>query len=274
MNAHVPVSSMLCMGFCLLFAFALPIGLCVFLRRRKGADLPPFFVGAGVMLLFAFVLESAVNSAIFASPLGAVIRERNWLYALFGGLMAGLFEETGRFLACKTALKTFRVKDENALMYGAGHGGLEAIVLLGITSINNLTYSVLINAGRIDTLTQGLPAEALGQLETVIEQLSTASPALFLLGAAERLFALALQLALSVLVWFAAKKPGRVWLFPLAILLHLIVDAVSGALSLGGVSVYLIEIIIGVMAVLACLLAWHVWRKNASPAETQQEDLP
>ena len=54
--------------------------------------------------------------------------------------MAGIFEETGRFLAFKTVLRKKQGKDINALMYGAGHGGFEAAALLGITMINNIIY--------------------------------------------------------------------------------------------------------------------------------------
>ena len=32
-------------------------------------------------------------------------------------------------------------------MYGAGHGGVEAMLLLGLTSINNIANSTLINSG-------------------------------------------------------------------------------------------------------------------------------
>jgi uncharacterized membrane protein YhfC len=91
------------------------------------------------MLLFAFVLEQIVHSIVLTSPAGTKIQGSIWLMALYGGLMAGLFEETGRFLAFKTILRSKRNNDANALMYGAGHGGFEAMMILGITMISNLT---------------------------------------------------------------------------------------------------------------------------------------
>lgn len=57
------------------------------------------------MLLFAMVLEQIVHSIVLGSPAGIVIRNHLWLYALYGSLMAGLFEETGRFLAMRYVLK-------------------------------------------------------------------------------------------------------------------------------------------------------------------------
>ena len=88
------------------------------------------------MLLFAFILESGAHRIVLSLPAGSVIKGSIWLYALYGGFMAGLFEETGRYLAFSFALKKYRAKNVNALMYGAGHGGFEAVVVVGLTMIN------------------------------------------------------------------------------------------------------------------------------------------
>lgn len=46
----------------------------------------------------------------------------------------------------------------NAFMYGAGHGGVEAMLLCGVASINNIASAVMINSGtmsaQLATLTQ------------------------------------------------------------------------------------------------------------------------
>ena len=143
MNGTVPVLSIVCMAVSLVIAFGVPIALFIYFRKKKGADILPFFIGCAVMFVFAFVLEAYAHQAVFASEIGKKIQNNVFAYALYGGFMAGLFEETGRFLAFKTVLKKKLGNDANALMYGAGHGGFEAIYLLGITSINNIIYSVL-----------------------------------------------------------------------------------------------------------------------------------
>ena len=117
------------------------------------------------MLLFAFILESGLHNLVFSSPAGPAIRNNIWLYALDGGFMAGLFEETGRYLAFAFALKKYRAKNVNALMYGAGHGGFEAIVITGFTMINNITWSLMINNGSISTLLGSLSGDQLAQAQ-------------------------------------------------------------------------------------------------------------
>lgn len=81
-------------------------------------------------------------------PVSKALSENLWLYALYGGLAAGLFEETGRYLTMRFLMKGKWTR-ENALMYGAGHGGLEAVLILGMASVNNLIYSVMINTGSL-----------------------------------------------------------------------------------------------------------------------------
>ncbi|RVU98491.1 YhfC family intramembrane metalloprotease [Coriobacteriales bacterium OH1046] len=266
MTGTVPTSSIVSMAVSCLIGFAIPAVLFVYFRRKKGADIFPFFIGCAVMLVFALILESAVHRVVLSSALGAAIRGNIWLYALYGGVMAGLFEETGRFIAFKTVLRNRQAKDANALMYGAGHGGFEAAALLGISMINNLAYSFMINSGNAAALTGSLPAGQLAQVEAAIQGLITAPSYQFLLGGVERIFAVMLQLSLSVLVWFAAKHRGRRHLYPLAILIHLAVDAVAVVLSGSGMPAILVEAVVGVMAILVAVYARRVWSVDADPA--------
>lgn len=266
MTGSVPISTIISMAISCLIGFAIPVVLFVYFRRKKGADILPFFIGCAVMLVFALLLESAVHRAVLPSAPGAAIQSNIWLYALYGGAMAGLFEETGRFLAFKTVLRRRQGKDANALMYGAGHGGFEAAALLGVSMINNLAYSFMINSGNAAALTGSLPADQLTQAEAAIQGLITVPSYQFLLGGVERIFAVALQISLSVLVWFAAKEQGRWHLYPLAILIHLVVDAVAVVLSGSGMPAILVEAAVGVMAVLAAVYAGRVWSADADPA--------
>ena len=262
----VSVLSMACMVICGLGSILIPVGL-LFWFRKKGAELLPFFIGCVVMILFAFMLEQAAHAFILGSPAGAVIQSNIKLYALYGGLMAGLFEETGRFAAFSTVLKNSRDQDMNALMYGAGHGGIEAVVVLGLTSVNNLIWSSLINSGNTAQLTASLTGEALTQAEAAIQGLIATPFWMFLIGLLERIFAIALHLALSVLVWFGVKKKEARILFPGAILVHMVVDASAVLFSGMGIGPVAIEMIVGVMTALAVIGAVYTWRRFTETTE-------
>ena len=262
MTGTVPAASILCMAISGVIGFAIPVVLFFYVRIKKKADILPFFVGCAVMLVFALVLEAAVHRAVFSSPAGETIQNTTWLYALYGGVMAGLFEETGRFVAFKTVLKKKQGKDSNALMYGAGHGGFEAAVLLGITMINNIIWSVLINSGSAAMLTGSVPESLKGQVEETMQQLVSTSAGTYLLGGIERIFAVTLQIALSVLVWFAAKNKKRLYLYPAAILIHFGMDA--GVVLLRGAEVPAIALegIVGAVSVATAFAARAVWKKE------------
>ena len=260
MTGTVPVLSIIFMIITCMISFGVPIALFLYLRLVKKADIYPYFAGCTVMLLFAFILESGAHNIILSSPAGSAIRGNIWLYALYGGLMAGLFEETGRYLAFSFALKKYRAKNVNALMYGAGHGGFEAIVIAGLTMINNIVWSFMINNGRIAELTGSLSGDQLAQ-QAIGLLISTPSYQ-FLLGGAERLFAILLHISLSVLVWFAVKWEGKLYLYPAAILIHFAVDAAAALLSGLGVNVVIIEAVVAILTTAAALFARRLWRET------------
>ena len=247
-------------------SFVLPIGLYAFYRMKMKANVMPFFVGCGVMLLFALVLESLVHRIVLFSSVGKTIQNNVYLYALYGGAMAALFEETGRLIAFKTVLKKVQHRDANALMYGAGHGGFEAAMLMGASMISNIMFSEIINSGNTASITADLSGEALTEMEGLFRTLTETPANQFYLAGVERVFAIALQISFSVLVWFAAKYPEAKKLYLLALLLHFGVDAVTVILSGNGVSPYLLEVIVGAMAVGAVVLAKRIWGRYAKPA--------
>ena len=270
MTAQVPVLTIVFCALSCLAAFGIPIALLLYFRIRKHADILPFFIGCAVMLVFALILESIVHNIVLNSVPGQKIRENIWLYALYGGMMAGIFEESGRFIAFKTVLRKNNGKDANALMYGAGHGGFEAIVLLGLSMISNIAMAAMINSGSIGAVAGALPDDARAQLQPLIDQLVSSSPYLYLAGIVERIFAIALHIALSVLVWFAAKNRKKIWLWPAAILLHAAVDGITVIVMQFTSSTAVTEAAIGLMTVITVLIAVKVWRSGAVPCVPEE----
>ena len=228
----VSVSSIITMAVCALLGIAVPIALAWWLVKRHGARLSTIFIGAGVFIVFALVLESLVHQLILKGPHGPAILGNIWYYALYGGLAAGIFEETGRFLAMKYLMKNEPARALPGVAYGIGHGGAEMLLIFGVTMISNIVLSVMINTGSADTLIATTPAEAQEQVQAQFAQLQTASAGTFLFGIWERVSALILQISLSILVWTAVRKGGKwLWLFPAAILLHFLVDACAVVLA-------------------------------------------
>ena len=93
-------ASMVGMVISLLLSVGLPIFLCIFIYKKTKAWVPAFFIGCGIFVGFAMILEQICH-AIVLTVTGSVIRDNIWLYAIYGGLAAALFEECGRWIAMK-----------------------------------------------------------------------------------------------------------------------------------------------------------------------------
>ena len=241
------ISSILPILFTLIFSFALPLGLVLYFRRR-GGKWTAFLVGAATFVLFALILESILHNLLSLTPLWAVLRGNVWLYGLYGSLAAGIFEETGRLLAFRLALKNER-EPITALSCGVGHGGAEAILLVGLTMVNNLILAVTVSAGGTD---DPVMLEMAAQL--------AATPAgMFLWAAFERVGAVILHMALSVLVFAAVRRPGKMRLFPAAILIHAAADFIV-VVANAYLPVAVTELMNLAAAALVALLARRVYR--------------
>lgn len=240
-----------------LLGLALPLGLLFYLRKKLPSPVMPFFAGCLTFFLAVMVVESMFHSLVLTGPFGQKIWETPWLYALYGGLAAGIFEETGRLLAMKLLKKKYP-QPQTALMYGAGHGGIEVLLVMGVTMAQNLVYALMVNAGQTQAILAPLPQAQAEVLAQGLESLATTPAAMFLLSPVERLIALVLHMSLSVLVWRAVT--GKFYLYFAAIGVHALVDAAAVLLQQYGINVLLIELCLVVIDAAVVLLARRVYR--------------
>lgn len=146
-------------------------------------------------------------------------------YVLLMASTAALFETAGR---CGIALILSRrgLSASRGMAAGLGHGGIESILLIGITYINNLILAGQINSGAFeDTIRQ---AAALGvqpeAFESIRRALVETPPAIFALAGLERVLTMVFHVAMSCLVVYGIqhRKPLKGIVF--CILLHTAAD--------------------------------------------------
>lgn len=255
----VSTASIITMAFCLLAGIGLPTAFILVILKIFKLRLRPFWIGCAVWVIFAIVLEQIFHKLVLGTPTGSSIKANVLWMALYGGLAAGIFEETGRFLAIRHTLKKEQANDMNALSYGMGHGGCEAAFILIFGMINNILCAILINTGTTGLITASLNAEQTAAAQKAFETLINTPPASFLASPAERITAILLHISLSVIVWFAVTR-RKIYLYPIAILLHASVDSISMILTHKGLSIWLIESIILVMTVAVAAAAFLLWK--------------
>ena len=185
--------------------------------------------------------------------------------AMILGLLAGIFEETARYILYKFILKNSRTWKEGVLV-GLGHGGTEALIIGVLAAV---AFATMVGYRFVDMSTvPGIPAD---QVELAKQQVATywSTPAyMAALGFIERIFAMCLHVSLSVMVLYALANKKHVW-FWLAILWHALVDAVA-VYAVQKVGVLAVE---GIVAVFALFSLWIVFMLRSKFAQ-ETIDLP
>lgn len=245
----------------------LPLLIANAIHRRYRPSWGLFGIGA-VTFIASQVLHIPFNAAVERSgvlpdPMAGTVSLL--LVALFYGLSAGVFEEVARYLTMRFWAKDAR-SPRHALMLGAGHGGIEAI-LLGLITLVNMSVLFGINLGYFTSL---IPPEALTEVQEQASILLSAPLWTTLLGALERLFAITAHIVMSLMVLKAVR--GRVYWLGIAILWHTLLNAsaVFVQVRFGGVSA---EIPIAIMAVLSALLIWRWVQEEEAPADEAPEPI-
>lgn len=228
--------------FTVLVSIALPVAALAVLKRKTGRGLLAALVGAGCFIGYALVLEQLLHAAVFS--LFPAITLYPAAYTAYGCLAAGLFEETGRLMGLSLLCK----KDRDLALgvgYGIGHGGVEAALLAGVNAAVNA--AVMLGAPAAPQVTDALGAAGAGA---------------FWAAGVERIAAMALHMALSILVWMAVTRRVPIWYYFAAVLLHAAANIPAALSQLGLLrSMWCIEGIILAVNAAVCLFVWSVYRK-------------
>ncbi|MDX1688709.1 MAG: YhfC family glutamic-type intramembrane protease [Candidatus Promineifilaceae bacterium] len=237
-----------------LLMLALPLALGTVIARRRSARWALFAIGAATFVgsqLFHLPFNWLVDSAgVLPDPEAS--RRNLLVVALFAGLSAGFFEEVARYLAYR-----FWARDARSwgagLMLGAGHGGVEAL-LLGLVAAINVAFVFGFRHGYFTGI---IPQEAVPLVQEQVTAFFSAPYYQTVLGAAERLFALWVHLSLSLLVMQVFARGRFFWLL-LAIGWHALLDAVAvyGSVSWG---IEVTEALVGLVALLSLGIIWRLY---------------
>lgn len=208
-----------CLIIDILICFGIPIGYLIYIIIKKRESIRFYFVGVAAFVISQELLRLPILSKVLPNMTWFIYIENfePIIYCIFLGITAGLFEEIARFIGFKVILKNkSKVKFENGIAFGMGHGGIEAILIGGFASINGLLQvinsNMLLNISLINVLMTGI----------------------------ERVFAITIHVGLSLLVLYGIRLKKIRYLF-LAILVHGIVDSFGGIITVLGFNIYLAE---------------------------------
>ena len=250
----------------IILMIAIPVAFLVFWRRkhREQTNIGYLIAGAIGFIVSARMLELGVHYfCIMAdNPVSRFINGSTVAYVLYGTMMAGVFEECGRFIVLRYIMKKNRTR-ENAVMYGIGHGGIEVLAVVLPTMIIYLVIAVLFSKGDVES--------ALGTLKITEQTAASALPsihaaasfnfALMFLNVIERLFAMLIHIGLTIIVYYGIVNSRNAYL-PVAILLHMMMDTLAALYQRGVVPLWTVEVWVGLWTAITAIIAVRLYRKS------------
>lgn len=257
----VPIATVLFLAVSAAVCFILPIGLYIYLRKKYGTKFAPVAVGAITFLVFGIVLKSIFTIIIFNEESIQKLLQTPLLYSFIFALLAGIFEETGRFVSFKMMQKNYNSID-NALAYGAGHGGIEAIVLVGVSMLINMFIAITIGILGTEAIVEDLGTSA-GDIQNVLDTYINTPSITFLFPAIERISAFIFHVSASVLVYLAVSK-NKVYYYLLSIIFHAILNIPAGLYQAGafGGNLIVLEGLIFAISILVTAVVYAIYKKE------------
>ena len=171
--------------------------------------------------------------------------------AIVLGLLAGIFEETARWILFKFILKGTKTWEEGVVI-GTGYGGTEALIL-GVLALATVIYMVSTRSADLSTL---VPPEQLELAKQQYADFWSAPVYMAFMGLIERVFAICLQITLTIMVLYSVVYKKPVW-FWIALLWHAFVDALAVYL-IPTIGVLALEAVIGVCAIISLVFLFRL----------------
>lgn len=258
-------------------AITIPVVLIVAWKMYTKRSLVPFWVGIMVFIAFSRMLEMIPHSLFLLSsnPVSKAINGNVVLYVIYAATVAALFEETGRYLAFRFVL-TKHPNKETAVTYGIGHGGIECVLVLGVTYIQYYAYGQLINSGSMDKMLSAYKdsSQSVDALNQLITNIKGVTKMTCYMADLERISAMMVQIALSILVFQAVYVAGKKYMYWVAVALHFLTDVPAALYQKGVLKLLPTEIILFVYAALVLALGVKIYqglKTGGTPADVQKK---
>jgi uncharacterized membrane protein YhfC len=253
----VSTLSIFFMVMSLIIIFGFPLALVIWFYKKEKISLIAVLVGALVFLVSQLLVRIPLLNLFANTEIYRQMAENLVFIAFFLAFTAGLFEEVGRWIGFKYFLKR-HLSWKNGVAFGIGHGGFEAIALVGLSYINNLVYSIMINSGSFaEVIAPQLGPE---MSNYIVDQLVGLPSYIFLLAGFERVFTILVHIALSLIVLYGVMNKKPVYLL-YAILLHGVINLPAVIFPGLGLNILYVELYLLIVAVFCYI---YIWRSKGS----------
>ena len=245
----IPTSSFISCAIIIVVGIALPLGATIWWVKTRKEKVTTVLLGAATWFVFAVLLEALPKMILFTPMfgIGQHVMGNVVLFTVLGALLAGVFEETGRFVVFKTLLRK-RTNNETSISHGIGHGGFEAMYMMVVTGVQYIVFANMINDGSFGEMINTLSATGIdtSSYEAVPATIAAFSIGASLLWCVERVFAMLIHVALSIMVFYSVRDKKTAY-YPLAIVLHALLDVPAALYQFGIIrDLWIVEILLAI----------------------------
>ena len=239
----------------------IPVVIFVVWKIKTRENFLTAMIGAAAWFVFAIAIKTAPAYLLFqaSNPVSDAIKNNVWLSCLAAAVLAGVFEEVGRFLAFKFVLKT-KTHRRTAITYGIGHGGFESIYI-GFQLIALAALMILFQSGIGEKIIAQLDETTASQLAAQLKPYAALTFADCLPGVFERLTAIVLHISLSVFVFASVREKSLSYLFSAAIFIHTLFDFSVVLYQAEIISLWAMEAVFAVFAAAVAYAASRIYKK-------------
>lgn len=249
-------------------------------NRGKGIWTAWLLGAAGFFVMQIIIRLPILNFVQGSGPVQINSTGQYALYTLVMAFTAGLAEVIGRYAVAKILSK--KLTFQKGFAAGLGHGGIESIIIVGITYLNNLIYVIMINTGSFDKMLQQTAALGVDtrSLEITKSVFVNASPLFFYTAGYERIVTMIFHVALSLLVCYFVWKKKDIMGVLICLGLHTLTDFATPMLdylcvqhfrlaeAVSALIVYAFLTIVAVLSIIYILRLRNKWKRK------EEEVLP
>ena len=232
------------------------------MKHKERTNISWLIAGVAGFIISARVLELGVHyfCVIADNPVSRFISGQTAAYVIYGIVMAGVFEECGRFIVMKYIMKKNRTR-ENSVLYGIGHGGIEIITVVLPSMISYLVIAVEFSSGDITTTlsTLGITEENAAAALTSVQTVAAFGYGMMAANVIERIFAMLLHIGLTVIVYYGITQAKKSCL-PAAIGLHMLMDLFPALYQRSVVPLWAVEVWAALVTVVVVMIAMKLYR--------------
>lgn len=251
----VPTITLIGIVFSVICSLFVPVAIWIYLVKKDKKMSRRILCGMFGFFIAHIVLRVPLLQLLSSTQWFQSLETENvFIYSLFIALSTALFEIASRFVIFKYALKD-DICFMSAVGVGFGHSACETLAYTALTSVVNLSVSIMINT---DTLAKT------ENYELIKESLINESASTFFASGTERLISMVIYIGITIILAYFMKNNKDLAGFGICFGIYAIYNLTVQLVSRSQSSVWVTIAVMCVFAAMTAIAALYLNKKDRS----------